>query len=1401
MNINFNNGEKLMKKQLLSVFLAVIMCISMFFAGGANQVANAAPEGIPNILEYNSNTSASGFVISSFAGMEAFSSLAATTDFSGKTIYLACDIDMAEKEYTPFTSFAGTFDGQGHALKNLTINASLTNAGLFGSTTTTAHIKDLGIVGGTITLSADTDAQRLGSFVGQMNGGLIERCYSTAKLVAKKYASTSSSDISVGGIVGANVTNGVIKDCFFGGTATGIAHASGISDWGQGQKSGKVGKLINCLNFGKLSATTCYGLARYSSSILEENKANAITNCFYVGSYTDLDFTDQDKKVSAYRLGSGNLTYRLNENGATNVWRQGELCPELTVNQGGTYKLTISYVAAGVTTSETVYMNAGDTYTPKGVTATLTSAGNVENNVFTMPSANTSLTVTTSTPNILDYASNTSSKSFIVTTAAGFAHMATLVNGGTTLSGVSIYMLNDINMTDVANHTPIGVFISDDDHSTSFQGKLYGNGYKVLYLRVEQTELNGAGLFGAAYKATFSGIGIFGGSVKSANRAGGIAGYADKCTFINCYNTAHVTTITGKDGAGGLAGVSRKTTTFTNCFNLGTITATVDHAGGLSGWGQTNAILENCFNLGVVNATNKQALIRYDGALTTTPNASYYLPSACDTSGYGEGVSTSRFMDGSITWLLNTAGGKTENSGAFTTTPIGPALCNSNSNPAVRVTVKGVDAEGRLLEAKDFYANAGDDLGISGANKGAYATKAVKAPETDGGITVSVAAPALKTLAIGTAAELTSFAAAVNSGNTYKGYYVYLTADIDMTGATKTVIGTESAPFCGVFDGCGKKIIGFTTSSSAKYQGLFGYVKGGLVANLFLSGSTITGGWYSGTIVGKNDGGTVINCGTDSDAVGYYNKSANEISVMSFNIRVPKDASPNSLADRTPRVKQHLNDYSPDIVGFQEVTPDWKTVLDSHLSGYSKEFVWRDSKASSEAAPLYWKTSKFTVLEQGSFWLSETPDVMSLGWDAAYYRTCSYAALLHKTSGTLVLAFNTHVENAHAEAKDGGTRLIVERMKALQKKYTALGYGENIAVFCTADYNCKPGSTGYQNMASGFSDMRLIADSLGSDINQITCHGYGSSASIIDHIFLDPRGANPVYYKVCAEQINGGYISDHYTVYSRLGLEAQNVGGIVGYNSGLVSDCFTLGTVKKSLNAGGIVGYNKGIMQNCYSGTALSATDYMGGIAGEQQGTIKNSYYLANDSYGAYAGESVTTGSKNAAALKSAAMAKLLGEVWAYNASVNSGYPYLASLFELTQLVVKADSAYTRAENVLYNIGVKTSVDVLEAGFENTNLSFYDAQGNPLASTALAGTGTTVSVVIGNTVTDSATVIVKGDINGDAMHSSIDYLMLSAHIKDSSPLTGAPLLASDMDGDNQSSTTDYIVLRTTLKAS
>ena len=126
--------------------------------------------------------------------MVKFSDLAATTNFKGKTVYLACDIDMTDITYTPF---AGTFDGRGYALKELKISTTGTSSGVFATTTTTAVIRNFGVVGGTVTAVCATDAQRVGSIVG-VNNGTVMNSY---------FKGSASGGASVGGIAGINRGN------------------------------------------------------------------------------------------------------------------------------------------------------------------------------------------------------------------------------------------------------------------------------------------------------------------------------------------------------------------------------------------------------------------------------------------------------------------------------------------------------------------------------------------------------------------------------------------------------------------------------------------------------------------------------------------------------------------------------------------------------------------------------------------------------------------------------------------------------------------------------------------------------------------------------------------------------------------------------------------------------------------------------------------------------------------------------------------------------------------------------------------------------------------------------------------------------------------------------------------
>ena len=1306
-----------MKQRSLSLLLAIACLLSLFSFGGLEPVAAQAAEGIPDIMLYEDNSSSKSFQISTNQGLKKFSELGQSTNFSGITFYLTADIDMSGVAYTPVPSFSGTFDGGYHAIERLSVSTTDKQCGLIGSLSASGVIRRLGIEGGTLTITTSNSDYRVGSFAG-VNRGLIEECWSSAVLTG--VASGSTNDISVGGIAGALISGGIVKNSYFAGRAVGVDHASGISDWCQGQYEGYVGQIINCFNMGVLSATTCYALGRYSNSILAEHKTNAIINSYYFDSYTTYDWATGARKVNKSWLGHGYLATQLNTSGNV-VWSKGAMFPELR-GKGGVYQLKVTFNTKGYTFSSNYYYNAGDTYTvqvPDSASVTLTAeAGTVNGRTYTMPAQNTSLTVTVDLPNVAQYTTYPNETTYVITDLAGFTAMATAVNGGATMSGKSFYMLCDINMNNTA-HTPIGQFVSDSSWTKSFSGVFYGNNYKVYNLKVNNTSLNGGGLFGSCYKATFYNLHIFNGSVTTANRAGGITGYADGgCKFYRCSNGADIKTTSGSDGAGGLAGVARNSAVFEYCANYGSVTATVKAAAGIAGWGQTNISLMGCINTGVISGEDAAALARVGTGYSKTWTECNYLKSACSTSVAGTGRDENYFCTGVIGACINTISRTAANSGAFTNTPRYPAICTENDAPAHCVRMSAYD-NGVYIGYVTVYANVGDKVGSTNSQDyygnpfvvpTALAAKSYPTPILYGitynlnGGALTQTAPTTYTyvhgaalplstqveksgysfagwyessaltgqvhatvgpsvrgdktyyakwsslVTIGTTTEYLNFVKAVNAGDSYSNKVVRITADLNFGGQTIAALGTASTPFSGVLDGNGHTLSNFTVSGT-EAQGLVGYLKQGTVQFLKLENCTVSGKNNVGTVVGYNESGLVLGC--MSNGTVSHTGTTYDLSYMSFNIRCGEDPSPNTVSERTPRVKTYLANYLPDIIGLQEVTTTWKSVLSTALSGYSSEFVWRGS-SKAEAAPLYWKTSKFTVLEQGTFWLSETPDKTSIGWGASVQRTCSYAVLQPKNTDMLILAYNTHLDHQVDKAKIEGIKLIRTRITAMETKYRNKGY-TNIYAFVTGDFNAKPTAEAGKYLANTMVEARNNACLLETPADQKTYSAYNTtSVQIIDYIYVD-RDVDVKTYKVTVDTINGEAISDHYGLYGTMRLGGNSQGGIVGYNKGNMQSCGFTGTMNSKAGCSGIAGYNAGKIVGCYSTFTPTAADVLvNGIAPKVEGSVYFSYYPSG------AGLS-GSGSTTADMANSSYLATLNRplKVWNMEASVNSGLPFI----------------------------------------------------------------------------------------------------------------------------------------------
>ena len=130
-------------------------------------------------------------------------------------------------------------------------------------------------------------------------------------------------------------------------------------------------------------------------------------------------------------------------------------------------------------------------------------------------------------------------------------------------------------------------------------------------------------------------------------------------------------------------------------------------------------------------------------------------------------------------------------------------------------------------------------------------------------------------------------------------------------------------------------------------------------------------------------------------------KKSSDIKVISYNIRlgVAKDGT-NSWEYRYPASAMMINDQKPDIFGLQEAYDFQVKYLEEYCEDYKSVGVGReDGKHEGEHMSIFYNKKTTKLLKWGTFWLSETPDKPSMGWDAACFRTATWALLKDKASG------------------------------------------------------------------------------------------------------------------------------------------------------------------------------------------------------------------------------------------------------------------------------------------------------------------------------------------------------------------------------------------------------------------
>jgi endonuclease/exonuclease/phosphatase family metal-dependent hydrolase len=245
---------------------------------------------------------------------------------------------------------------------------------------------------------------------------------------------------------------------------------------------------------------------------------------------------------------------------------------------------------------------------------------------------------------------------------------------------------------------------------------------------------------------------------------------------------------------------------------------------------------------------------------------------------------------------------------------------------------------------------------------------------------------------------------------------------------------------------------------------------------------------------------------------------------ISYNIRYnnPQDGN-NVWENRRATVAALLQEENADFIGLQEVVHPQLVDLVQALTEYHYTGVGReDGITKGEYSPIFFKKEKYKLLQGQTFWLSETPDKISKGWDAALERICTYGLFLNLKTQQKLWVFNTHFDHRGTLARSKSADLILQKIQELN--------GEKLPVILTGDFNLTPDSAPIKKIQSQMTDIQQNLPA--SDPQYATSNGFDTEkrgTKRIDYIFtkgFKTMRASHRYQKTPM----GGWASDHHPV-------------------------------------------------------------------------------------------------------------------------------------------------------------------------------------------------------------------------------------------------------------------------------
>lgn len=258
---------------------------------------------------------------------------------------------------------------------------------------------------------------------------------------------------------------------------------------------------------------------------------------------------------------------------------------------------------------------------------------------------------------------------------------------------------------------------------------------------------------------------------------------------------------------------------------------------------------------------------------------------------------------------------------------------------------------------------------------------------------------------------------------------------------------------------------------------------------------------------------------------------------MSFNIRYgTAEDGENHWNKRKPLVFDVFTDHAPDVVGLQEALDfQIEEILEKHPQ-FASVGIGREPEGQGEHCAILYLKDTFEILEQDTFWLSDTPETPSSSWGNQLFRICTYARIENRANGSRFYVFNTHFDHRSESAREESARFLVERIanrKHPEDPYILMGdfnAGEDQTPILTL--LGKNNGSPHSNEAPLVDTFRVLhPDAL--DVGTGTKWIGKVDGNKIDYVLAAPT-TEVLKAEIIHDNDNGRYPSDHYPVKAKV---------------------------------------------------------------------------------------------------------------------------------------------------------------------------------------------------------------------------------------------------------------------------